>query len=247
MERLAMQAVTLCLYRFGALRARLWAFAQMGLARGALGRVRDIGTFKLCGSGTGEGFTPIPDTAVCGILATWPDHDAARRALFGARVFRRYREMADERLTIHLTPTRARGRWGGIEPFAPQPGAETGGPVAALTRATVRPAAAARFWRREPAISAAIGADENVIFKIGIGELPLIRQVTFSIWPDAASMARFAREGGPHARAIKAARDGRWFGEELYARFRVDAIEGAWNGRTPRLPTPRASMKAAAE
>jgi spheroidene monooxygenase len=42
-------------------------------------------------------------------------------------------------------------------------------------------------------------------------------------------MAEFARADGPHARAIKAVRDGGWFREELYARFRVDAVEG--NGR----------------
>ena len=81
-----------------------------------------------------------------------------------------------------------------------------------------------------PDISAVIGADPNVLFKIGIGEVPLLHQVTFSIWPDAASMAHFARGDGPHGRAIHAVREEGWFTEELYARFRVLGVEGRWNG-----------------
>jgi len=64
-----------------------------------------------------------------------------------------------------------------------------------------------RFWRRTPAISARIGADPNGRFKAGIGEIPWLHQVTFSVWPDAAAMAAFARADGPHAEAIRAAAD----------------------------------------
>jgi spheroidene monooxygenase len=229
-----MQSVTLSLFRFGSVPARLWAFSQMATARFALKRVRDLQTFKLCGSGTGEGFTPIPNTSVYAILGTWPDHDAARRAMLGTSVFRAYRDHADEAMTIFLTPASARGKWAGTEPFVPQD-VTLDGPIAALTRATVKPSVALKFWGQEPEISRAIGADPNVMFKIGIGEVPWMQQVTFSIWPDAETMAEFARQDGPHARAIKAVRDGGWFREELYARFRVDAVEGMWEGVTPDL------------
>jgi spheroidene monooxygenase len=245
-----MQSVTLSLYRFGPLRARLWALAQMATARFALKAVRDIGTVKLCGSGVGEGFTPVPDTSVYAILATWPDHDTARRAMFGTRVFRRYAEMSDEQMTIFLTPASARGRWDGQEPFVPQD-ITLDGPVAALTRATVKMRSAGRFWKQEPAISRAIGQDPNVLFKVGIGELPLVRQATFSVWPDTKTMAAFARADGPHAVAIREVREGKLFKEDLYARFRVDAVEGSWNGETPDLThAPRSTtnqMKVAAE
>jgi spheroidene monooxygenase len=92
---------------------------------------------------------------------------------------------------------------------------------------------ALKFWGRVPDISAAIGADPNVAFKIGIGEVPLMHQVTFSIWPDAASMAHFARHDGPHARAIRAVRDEGWFREELYARFHILGDTGTWGGTEP--------------
>ena len=77
-----------------------------------------------------------------------------------------------------------------------------------------------------------IGKDPNVIFKIGIGEVPWLHQVTFSIWPDAASMNQFARTG-PHAEAIRAVRTEGWFKEELYARFVVLGDQGTWGGASP--------------
>lgn len=226
------QTVSLSFFRFAGGAARAWAFAQMGLARAALARTPGLSFWKLCGSGTGEGFTPVPNTAVYAILAVWPDAEAARRACATAEVWRRYTDRAEEAWTVFLATTAARGRWSGREPFIPV-AAPGPGPLAALTRATVRPAVALRFWGRVPDISARIGSNPDVIFKIGIGEVPLLHQITFSIWPDAASMARFARAEGPHAAAIRAVREGRWFSEELYARFRILGAAGSWGGGCP--------------
>ncbi|MEO0912824.1 MAG: spheroidene monooxygenase [Pseudomonadota bacterium] len=226
------QIVTLSFFRFRGWREKLWAFAQMGLARRAIRGLPGLGFFKLMGGGTGEGFTPVPDTGLVAILTTWPDLEAAEAAVRRSDVFGRYRARAAEHWHVHLATTSARGAWSRKVPFHGV--ADSGaGPIAALTRATIRPVILLKFWRRVPNISAAIGADENVIFKQGVGEVPWLHQVTFSIWPDAESMARFARADGPHARAIKAVREGDWFSEELYARFRVVASEGSWGGVDP--------------
>jgi spheroidene monooxygenase len=226
-----MQTVSLSLYRFPSLAARLWVFGQMAVARVSMWRMREVGFWKLCGSGTGEGFTPRPNTEVWAILATWPDAATARRNLDQAPVFRRWRRHSAESWTVLLSPTSARGKWSGAQPFVPQ--APGPGPVVALTRATMRWPILLKFWGRVPDISAVIGSDPNVIFKIGIGELPLLHQVTFSIWPDAASMANFARGDGPHGRAIRAVRDEGWFAEELYARFSIIDDWGTWGGTSP--------------
>jgi spheroidene monooxygenase len=207
----------------------------MGFARLSLRQERRALFWKLCGSGTGEGFTPKPNWAVWSILAVWPDEDTARARTAENPVWQRWRNRAAESFTVYLDPVSSRGSWSGVNPVLPAPGtapASTGA-LAALTRATIKPARALRFWARVPGISAVIGNDPNVAFKIGIGEVPLLHQVTFSIWPDAASMAHFARGDGPHARAIQAVRDGNWFQEELYARFRVIGTEGRWNGTAP--------------
>ncbi|ETX28705.1 spheroidene monooxygenase [Roseivivax isoporae] len=232
-----MQIVSLSLFRFDTASARLWALGMMGAARLSLPRHEGLTFWKLCGSGSGEGFTPIPNTGVYAILAVWQDAATAERQLAASSLWARYRARAAEDWTLFLSPISARGRWSGAEPFAA--GTDTqAGPIAALTRATVRPARAARFWRRQPDISRRIGSDPNVLFKIGIGEVPFLQQVTFSIWPDVDSMARFARSSGPHARAIRAVREGGWFREELYARFRIHGETGSWEGQSPRILVP---------
>lgn len=225
------QVVSLSFYRFGSLPARLWAFAMMGLARLPMARVPDIGFWKLCGSGSGEGFTPVPNTAVYAILATWPDLETAQNRTASARIFQRYAAKTSEAWTVFLTTQSARGEWAHETPFIVSNSADSG-PLAVLTRATIKPSRALRFWKRVPNISQVIGKDPNVAFKIGIGEVPGLHQVTFSIWPDALKMANFARTGH-HADAIKAVRDEGWFKEELYARFRVVADRGSWNGTSP--------------
>lgn len=211
----------------------------MGLARLSLRHEDQARFWKLCGSGTGHGFTPRPNWGVWSILAVWPDLATAEARVATSPVWQRWRARAQESWTVYMTPISARGTWAGANPFAPDSApaiaapATPSGPLAALTRATVKPSRALRFWNRVPGISDVIGTDPNVAFKIGIGEVPLLHQVTFSIWPDTASMAAFARGDGPHGRAIRAVREGNWFAEELYARFQLLGSEGTWQGRDP--------------
>ncbi|SUZ31873.1 Spheroidene monooxygenase [Roseibaca ekhonensis] len=224
-----MQTVTLSLFRFDSPLTRLWVLGQMGAARLVLPRVPGLAFWKLCGSGTGEGFTPRPNWGVWAILSAWDNMKVARQGL-AHKPFLAWQARADEAYTIFMEPASVRGHWAGVRPF--QPHGDVTGPIAAMTRATVKPARALRFWGRVPDISAKVGADPNVMFKIGIGEVPLLHQVTFSVWPDTASMAAFARRG-PHAEAIRAVRDEGWFNEELYARFRLTGTAGTWQGRDP--------------
>ena len=226
------QTTTITFFRFARWRDRAWALGMMGAARLSMARMQDVEFWKLCGSGTGEGFTPVPNTAVYAILCTWPDAETARARLADAPIFNRYHARATESWTVFLAPVSARGEWSGKQPFSLV--SETvSGPIAALTRATIKPGILHRFWGRVPDISRMIGSDPNVLFKIGIGEVPWLHQVTFSIWPGTAEMAAFARQNGPHAAAIKAVRDGAWFREELYARFAIQGDSGTWGGASP--------------
>ncbi|MEM9971227.1 MAG: spheroidene monooxygenase [Pseudomonadota bacterium] len=242
MWRAAIQTVSLSLFRFPTLAGRLWVLGQMGLSRLSFARMPEARFWKLCGSGIGEGFTPVPNTAVWAILAVWDDRATAEARVAEAPVYRRWRGRAAEDWTVFLTPTSARGEWSGKTPFAAEAPGTRDGPLAALTRATIRARHLPKFWGREPAISTSIGADPNVMFKIGIGEVPWLHQVTFSIWPDTTTMAAFARgPDGPHSEAIRAVRAGGWFKEELYARFAVTGSTGTWEGGDPLRPTERSA------
>ncbi len=220
------QVVSISFYRFTSRSARLWALAMMGGARLAMGQVPDIGFWKLCGSGGGVGFTPRINIDVFAILATWPDEVTARDRTQNTRIFGRYAARASETWTVYLRTDSVRGAWAGQSPFIVSNTEQTG-PVGVLTRATIKPSILRRFWARVPDISARIGKDPNVLFKIGIGETPLFQQITFSLWPDAATVANFARTGH-HAEAIKSVRSEQWFREELYARFTLLSDHGSW-------------------
>lgn len=228
------QTVSLSLFRFSSLTTRVWAFGMMGFARWPLSRIPELQFWKLCGSGPDGSFTLRFNPSVYTVLCVWPDEDTARDRLQNHPLFKRYGHMCSEQAQILMTPVSTRGAWSGTEPFevaeiAAQSSVQ---PVAALTRATLRPKVALRFWDRVPDINAVIGADPNVLFRIGMGEVPALHQITFSIWPDTHSMALFARHSGPHADAIRAVRKEGWFSEELYARFHVIDAQGTWNAQT---------------
>jgi spheroidene monooxygenase len=225
------QTVSISLFRFDGVVNRAWVIGQMGLARLSFRRMPDVAFWKLCGSGTGQGFTPRPNLGVWAILAVWPNEEAARKHTETAPVYARWRRRAVESWTIYMAPTSARGLWAGRTPFTVS--ATPQGPLAVLTRATIKPRRLLRFWDRVPDISAVIGTDPNVAFKIGIGEVPMLHQITFSLWPDPAAMSHFAHGTGPHGQAIQAVRDGNWFAEELYARFRILGAMGTWGGENP--------------
>lgn len=230
--------VTLSAYRFEG-PARLWALWQMGAARPALMRGRGLLFWKLCGSGRGAGFRSSPHPGVAAILAAWASPEAAADGL-GARPFTAWSARAREACTLLLAPTASRGTWSGRAPFATDGAARPCGPVASITRATIRPFAAMRFWRWVPPLDDLFGANREALFGIGIGEMPWLRQGTFTVWPSETAMARYARTGA-HAEAIAAVRRGNLFREALYARFAVLGAEGSWGGRSP-LATPAPSI-----
>ena len=101
------------------------------------------------------------------------------------------------------------------------------------------------FWRRVPNISATIAEQDQLLFKIGVGEVPWLHQVTFSIWRDRQAMEAFAYRGF-HAEAIEQVRKNGWFNEELFARFRVLHAEGIWEGGEPLASEPEGKRHAMA-
>ncbi|MGF1463414.1 MAG: spheroidene monooxygenase [Maricaulaceae bacterium] len=238
------QSVSISFFRFRGLARQAWAFSQMQLARAPLAAVPDIGFHKLFGTGTEQSFTPTPNFGVYAIMAVWPDLETGQGRLAEAAVFRRYREKASEHWTVHLNPLSAHGHWDGVSPFTPPPEPPPlPQPFGVLTRASVRTRALGPFWSHVPDISKAVAAETTLLFKMGMGEIPWVHQVTFSIWPDAKTMSDFAYRDGPHAKAIEAAKTQKWFSEDLFARFAIVAAEGRWEGENPlnHRPAPVAA------
>ena len=71
------------------------------------------------------------------------------------------------------------------------------------------------------------------ITSFGIGEVPLYRQATFSVWESVEDMKAFAYQSAEHREVIQKTRDENWYSEELFARFKLIASFGTLKGADP--------------
>jgi hypothetical protein len=206
------------------------AMARMALDRRHLRRAPGLRFAKLLGTGDGRTFTVRDaDPLHWGLLAAW-DSPAAAAAFAAGATHRRWDAIARERCDVALRPLASRGRWAGRTPFGDPRPRRLDGPVAALTRARIRPTKARTFWRSVPPVSTDLHASEGLLLAVGIGEAPVGLQGTFSLWSSSDALTDFAHRRGPHVDAVtRTAREG-WYAEELFARFEVLAASGTFAG-----------------
>jgi hypothetical protein len=213
---------------------RFWAFAQMALAPRKLNRIDGLRFWKLLGSGHGSGFSLRPNFSRYGLLAVWESIEAADYFFANSELIQSYRQHAEEIWTARLLPIQAHGSWSGTNPFLPvTPTALTNGPIAVLTRATIRWSRLSAFWSAVPSTSRALDGANGLLASIGVGEAPFFRQATFSLWRSETEMKAFAYATPGHREAMRRTRDEGWYAEELFARFVPIASEGTWGGRDP--------------
>ncbi|MGV3539898.1 MAG: spheroidene monooxygenase [Rufibacter sp.] len=211
-----------------------WGLAQMGTSQRPLHKVKGLNFFKLLGSGQGRGFSLKPNWYRYGLMATWSSPAAAEDFFLGHPLLEEYRQHTFEQYHLALQPLQAHGLWSGQNPFTsetvPAPPNE---PIAVLTRASIKLTKALDFWKHVPQASASLDHAQGLLASIGLGEAPFLRQATFSLWKDEASMKEYAYRMAAHREVIKNTRTRGWYSEELFARFTPLHSEGTWNGADP--------------
>ena len=133
-------------------------------------------------------------------------------------------ERVQDGLSAHPADTDHAGR------AAPADVGASASPVGVLTRASIQPSKTTAFWRHAPATQASLDAAPGCLLAMGLGEAPLLRQCTFSLWQDEPSMLHYAREGA-HQQASAAAYKHRFFSESLFVRLRVLHMAGRWKAQ----------------
>lgn len=206
----------------------------MGTMPPRLRQVPGLTFFKMLGSGKDRVFSLRPDFYLYGLMAAWESSEAAEHFLHHSPVLDGYRDHSSEVYTLYLQPLRSHGLWDGKNPFSSLPGdPPPPGPLAVLTRASIRWKALPAFWGYGARTSQDLLAAPGLLAAVGLGELPLVRQATFSLWTHEEAMQQYAYGTAHHKQVIRKTRADHWYKEELFARFRVLSSSGTWKGRNP--------------
>ena len=208
---------------------RLWGWLNIARGPRALRGTSCLRFAKVLGSGFDGGFGLRPSKSRQGLFAVFSNRAAADEFADHSALVASYRARCAELCTVKLRAWSSRGSWDGhtLSPSAEPPPTGT---MAALTRASIYLRKAPDFWRYAPAAQIALESARGCQLAVGLGEAPFLRQATFSIWDDVASMDAYARSGA-HLDAIKAAHQQQYFTESMFVRFALLGMHGIWKGR----------------
>ena len=206
--------------------------ARLGTDRPRLERVDGLAFWRLLGTGRGSDTGPSADLARSAVFAVWDDESDLDRFLMSHRIARRW-DHAAESWHVRLRSLGGHGRWRGVDPLDGMRRGARDGTIAMLTRADVRRSAGRAFGRASREVNTELHTVDGLIDVVGIGEAPVGRLATFSLWESMTAVQEFAHTMPRHRRVIEETRDGQWYSEELFARFEPYASTGEWDGRDP--------------
>ena len=228
------QIVSITFFDFTTSSDRWWAFGQMGKSPKTLADIPGLQFSKMLGSGAGNGFSIWPNFGVYGLLGVWENEEMARSFLEKEELMKAFRQKTKSIWTVFMRSAQAHGAWDQQSPFVSTVDYDKDALVAVITRATIHTNKLWQFWRFVPPVSRSMSEHkEGLLFSVGIGELPLIQQATFSLWENSHLMRKFAYQSGHHKRVVKRTRELNWYKEELFARFHPFDTFGEWKGTNP--------------
>jgi spheroidene monooxygenase len=214
---------------------RSWGWLRLAQGSLALKHVAGLLFAKVMGSGHEGGFVLRPSPSHQGLVLMF-DQRAQAEAFLNSELCLAYKKNAREWFSATLMIDSSRGSWNQVvwhpsfnaHAHPPVTGPEQL-PIATITRASIRSSSALAFWRYAPAAQADLQTATGCLLAMGLGEAPLLRQCTFSIWKDTASMVAYAQSGAHHS-AIQAAYKHGFFSESMFVRMKVLSMNGHWQG-----------------
>ena len=209
--------------------SRLWGWSRIVKGPQALDGIPGLLFSKVLGSGYEGGFGLRPSPSRQGLFGLFESLETAQDFIAHSSLIQAYQERSDEFCCVILKTWSCRGSWDGhsLAVCTAQP---IKGPVAALTRASIKLGKAPSFWRYAPPSQTALEGAKGCQLAVGLGEAPFVRQATFSIWDSVADMNAYARSGS-HLEAIQAAAQNDYFSESMFARFVPLQVLGQWQGK----------------
>jgi hypothetical protein len=195
----------------------------MALFRVFLYFSKHIHFFKLMGCGKNGTFDIYPDLNQWALLFTAEEKHTKAPAFFYA-YWNFFRCDVKEFL---LQPIEGHGLWDKKKVFGEPPlQADPNGSIAVLTRATIKMNRLKNFWNNVDSVASKMAAAKGLIVSYGIGEIPWIKQATFSVWENKSAMKDFAYNTQEHIHVIQKTRSEGWYKEEMFVRFRILETKG---------------------
>jgi spheroidene monooxygenase len=217
---------------------QLWGWLRMVQGTAALQGVEGLLFTKVMGSGHEGGFVLRPSPSHHGLICVF-DSVSSVKAFLQGQLIASYRSNARELVWGMYAVTSAKGLWDGmawgitdedcLEGAYVRSSDDPSSTVAVLTRASIKPAKAVAFWRFAPATQKDLPAAVGCMLAMGMGEAPLLRQCTFSVWRNPGDVDNYARHGA-HQKAIEASYRRDFFSESMFVRMRPLEIHGCWKG-----------------
>ncbi len=207
----------------------LWGASRFVGSGLSLKSVPGLVFFKMLGSGYEGGFGLKPSLNRQALFLSFDTEVSALRFVQVSTQYQAYQRHCSELLWAILLPYSVKGSWSGFQPAIAASEVSEQMPIAALTRASIRPSKAWAFWTKAGPAHAAIERANGCLLAAGVGEAPVFRQATISIWENVAAMDQYAR-GGAHLAAIKASYADNYFSESMFVRFKVSQIQGVYKG-----------------
>ncbi len=214
---------------------RRWGWLRLMQGASGLKDIPGLLFGKVMGSGSNGGFSLRPSSTHQGVIALFDQAEQAMAFMDGPLVTA-FRDRAARFWCGLMSVESSRGSWDGqswdpsplpsplpqLIHAEPQPQL-----LAALTRASIRPAKAMAFWKQAPGAQDELLRSPGCRLAMGLGEAPLLRQCTFSLWEDTASMLAYSLNGA-HRKAIEQAYSKGYFSESMFVRMRVLQSRGQW-------------------
>jgi heme-degrading monooxygenase HmoA len=202
---------------------RWGGFRRFALLQQKLKRIPGLRFGKAMGCGQGAVFSVKPDWSRYAYLFQW-ENEAAAKEFFAGKQWQEIEGHATQNRNWHLQPIHAKGLWDGKPRFqeeesAPLPAETTS--MAVITRADLKPWKFGSFGKYAQTATDALAGHLALQYSLGMGELPFVRQATFSVWDSAEAMKAYAYKTPEHREAMKGKKKHDWYGEEMYARFGV--------------------------
>jgi heme-degrading monooxygenase HmoA len=201
--------------------------------------------WKLMGSGKNGTFDKKPDFQQWAILSVTNfrfkevqlkhyQPDLLLRKLYGPFISRWIGLFNCETITYLLDSIEGHGLWDGKKVFGELPGkSDYEGQIAILTRATIRLSRLKAFWKNVDGVASTMTGANGFVTSYGIGEIPWVKQATFSVWESKAAMKNFAYLSKEHQEVIQKTRKEDWYSEDMFVRFKITGCVGTVNGINP--------------